>query len=104
MRNSPTKGFALAVAVFLVSIALSALTNAGTLRGGSTGGDTSLSEALPGQVQWGYYETTEVPSLCAGSNPAEGCNQGGNGDSILRLINPNGSANPALGGSDQPVC
>ncbi len=103
MRNSPTKGFALAAAVFLVSIALSALTNAGSLRGDSTGGDGAAS-SLPGQVQWGYYETTEVAALCAGSDPSEGCDQGGNGDSILRLIDPNGSANPALGGSDQPVC
>src|SRR5208282_5236436 len=92
----------LAVAVFLVAVALSVSAIAGSLREGS-GGTAAVTGSLPGQVLWTYYETTEVPFLCPGPDP-DGCNHGGNGDNILRLVNPNGSANSLLGGSDQPVC
>jgi len=104
MRNRIAKGFVLAVAVFLIAIALSAPANSGSPLAGSTSAGATVTGSLPGQVLWGYYETTELASLCAGSNPAEGCDQGANGDNLLRLINPTGSANPALGGNDQPIC
>ena len=103
MKNHTVKAFALAAGVFVVALALSAPANAGSLREGSTGGGATVTGSIPGQVLWTYYETTEVPFLCAGPDP-DGCNHGGNGDNILRLINPNGSANSLIGGSDQPVC
>ena len=100
MRNRIAQGFLLAVAAFLIAIALSAPVNSGSLREGSTG--ATVTGSLPGQVLWGYYETTETAFLCPGPDP-DGCNHGGNGDNILRLVNPNGIANPALG-VDQSVC
>lgn len=56
----------------------------------------------PGQVLWTYYQTTEPFTACAtaGADP-DGCNVGGSGDNILRLINPNGSANSTLAGGPQ---
>jgi hypothetical protein len=103
MRNRIAQGFVLTVAAFLIAIALSAPVNSDSLREGSTGGGSTVTGSLPGQVLWGYYETTQEGLLCVGSQPVEGCDQGGNGDNILRLINPNGVANSALG-VDQSVC
>ena len=58
----------------------------------------------PGPTLWTYYDTTAAFTACGGANadPA-GCNVGGNGDNILRLINPNGSPNAVLGQS-HTVC
>jgi hypothetical protein len=96
----------LTAGALLVAVALSATANAGTLRRGSTGGGAVVTGALPGQVLWTYYETTEAFTLCTSTSAdPDGCNVGGNGDNIIRLINPNGSANPFLaGGIEQPVC
>jgi len=65
-----------------------------------------VTGALPGQVLWTYYETTEAFTSCNTSTAdSDGCNVGGNGDNIIRLINPNGAANTALqGAAAQPVC
>jgi hypothetical protein len=106
VRNHTIKGFALAAGAFLVAVALSASANAGTLRRGSTGGGAVVTGNLPGQVLWTYYETTEAFTLCTSTSAdPDGCNVGGNGDNIIRLVNPNGSANPFLnGGIEQPVC
>ncbi len=76
---------------------------ASSLRRGSSSGTAAVNGPLPGQVLWTYYETTEAAFPCPGADP-DGCNHGGNGDNILRLVNPNGSANSLLGGSEQPVC
>jgi len=106
VRNHTIKGLALVAGAFLVAVALSASANASTLRRGSTGGSASVTGALPGQVLWTYYETTEPFTSCnTTSADSDGCNVGGNGDNIIRLINPNGAANPALqGAAAQPVC
>ena len=106
VRNHTIKGLALTAGALLVAVALSASANAGTLRRGSTGGGAVVTGALPGQVLWTYYETTEAFTACASTTAdPDGCNVGGNGDNIIRLINPNGSANPFLaGGIEQPVC
>ena len=53
---------------------------------------SSINPGGPGQVLWGYYETTEAPCI-----PGPGCDSSGHsghGDNILTLINPNGGANP----------
>jgi len=106
VRNHTIKGLALAAGAFLVAVALSASANASTLRRGSTGGGATVTGALPGQVLWTYYETTEEFTLCNSTTAdSDGCNVGGNGDNIIRLINPNGAANGNLAGAkEQEVC
>ncbi len=106
VRNHTIKGLALAAGAFLVAVALSASANAATLRRGSTGGGAQVTGALPGQVLWTYYETTELFTACSSTTAdSDGCNTGGNGDNIIRLINPNGAANGNLAGAkEQPVC
>jgi len=106
VRNHTIKGLALAAGAILVAFALSAPANASTLRRGSTGGGASVTGALPGQVLWTYYETTEELTFCGSTtSDADGCDVGGNGDNIIRLINPNGAANGNLAGArEQPVC
>jgi hypothetical protein len=106
VRNHTIKGLALAAGALLIAVALSASANAATLRRGSTGGGATVTGALPGQVLWTYYETTEDFTLCNSTTAdSDGCNVGGNGDNIIRLINPNGAANGNLAGAkEQPVC
>jgi hypothetical protein len=66
--------------------------------------------AEPGQVLWTFYETvpsvTEVHQSTSGAGAAaQPFFNGGNGDNILRLINPNGAANGNLAGAkEQTVC
>ncbi len=106
VRNHTIKGLALAAGAILFAVAMSASANAATLRRGSTGGGGEVTGALPGQVLWTYYETTEAFTLCNSTTAdSDGCNVGGNGDNIIRLINPNGAANGNLAGAkEQPVC
>jgi len=106
VRNHTIKGLALAAGAILVAFALSAPANASTLRRGSTGGGAAVTGALPGQVLWTYYETTEALTYCGSTtSDADGCDVGGNGDNIIRLINPNGAANGNLAGArEQNVC
>jgi hypothetical protein len=59
---------------------------------------------LPGQVLWTHYETVPPFDTCPDPEVSS-CSSGGNGDAVLRLINPNGSANSGLAGeADQTVC
>jgi hypothetical protein len=106
VRNHTIKGLALAAGAFLIAVALSASANASTLRRGSTGGGAAVTGALPGEVLWTYYETTEVFTACGTTtSDSDGCNVGGNGDNIIRLINPNGAGNSNLAGAKgQTVC
>jgi len=114
VRNHTIKGLALVAGAFLVTVALSASANAATLRRATTAGSAATSGSEPGTVLWTYYDTTFAFVPCAnvppngtgthGSTLLGGCNQEGNGDNIIRLINPNGSPNPAAGGSERPVC
>ena len=60
---------------------------------------------FPGQVLWTHYETAAPFNTCPGASNPEQCDSGGNGDSLLRLLNPNGSANTGLAGElPQTVC
>jgi hypothetical protein len=108
VRNHTIKGLALAAGAFL-ALALSAQANAATLRR-ATAGPAAVTGSEPGEVLWTYYETTYPFSACPtgtthGSTILGGCNHGGNGDNIIRLINPNGSPSPAAGGGTEvPVC
>ncbi len=106
MRNLELKRFLVRFGTVMAVLALAMSANAASLRRGSTGGGAVVTGGLPGQALWTYYETTEAFTLCT-SNSADpdGCNVGGTGDNIIRLVNPNGSANPFLaGGIEQPVC
>ncbi len=73
---------------------------------GLTGSARAMSPDVPGQVLYTYYETTEESTFCSSSTAdLDGCNVGGNGDNIIRLINPNGAANGNLSGAkEQTVC
>jgi len=107
VRNHTLKGLALVAGAFLVAVALSASANAATLRRGSSAGGASVSGSLPGQVLWSYYETSSPLSLCSTDTlgiPESGCDNAGNGDNIIRVINPTGSADPSLSGTENPVC
>jgi hypothetical protein len=104
MRNHTVRRLVLAAATFLVAVALSASANAGSLRQASVGGSAAVTGSLPGQVLWAYYTTTDLGGPCVDYFDPDGCNVGGVGDNIIRLINPNGSANPQIGGLSQPVC
>jgi len=106
VRNHTIKGLAFAAGALLVVVALSASAHAGTLRRGSTGVGGTVTGALPGQVLWTYYETTELFTLCSSTTAdSDGCNVGGNGDNLIRLVNPNGAANANLAGArPQTVC
>jgi hypothetical protein len=106
VRNHTIKGLALAAGAFLVAIALSASANAATLRRPTASGSAEVTGSLPGQVLWTYYDTTDAFTLCnSTTSDTTGCNVGGNGDNIIRLINPNGAGNPNLSGAkEQYVC
>jgi hypothetical protein len=67
---------------------------------------TLNSFGRPGQALWTYYETTEAFTVCGQPNAdPDGCDVGGNGDNIIRLVNPNGAANGNLAGAKpQTVC
>ncbi len=60
----------------------------------------------PGPVSWTYFETSEPFTLCSTTSAdPDGCNVGGAGDNVIRLINPNGSPNGNLGaGKEHTVC
>ncbi len=99
------KGIAWCSAMLLISLGLSAVADAGSMHRGSTGGGAQVTGALPGQALWAYYTTTERGGSCYGSTPNVLCDVAGEGDNIVRLLNPNGSANPFLaGGLEHPVC
>jgi hypothetical protein len=108
--KSTIKGLALVAGAFLVTFALSAPAKAATLRRATTAGSAASGGSEPGSVLRTYYDTTYTFAPCpsngtAGSTILGGCNQGGNGDNIIRLINPNGSPSPAAGGGTEvPVC
>ena len=105
MRKSTLKPALVALSAILVTIAMAMSANASSLRQGSSTGGT-VSGNLPGQVLWGFYNTAEDPGApCLDSPDLDGCNVGGNGDNILRLVNPNGAANGNLAGAqEQAVC
>jgi hypothetical protein len=91
MRHQAIKGLALTAGVFLLTMTLSASANAGSPFQGAAGQTGTVTGHLPGEVLWGYYQTSESDF--------------GIGDTILRLVNPNGAANSNLAGAKaQTVC
>jgi len=108
MTIHTVKGVCLAAGIFLAAMAMSASANASSLRQGSGSVGAGSTGTIPGQVLWGYYNTSldiGGPCLDPSFKDTDGCNVGGAGDNILRLINPNGFANINLNGAKaQPVC
>ena len=75
--------------------------DAATLRSGSSGGGADALGSQPGGVLWGDY-VTRPGTICEGS---EGCiTLNTVADGILRLINPNGSANGSVAAPPTNLC
>jgi hypothetical protein len=110
MKNHILKTFALAIGISLAVVALSRSAHAASLREGSTGSSAEVTGSLPGEVLWTYYMTegSNGENCPPFSNVVPGgpiCNAQGNGDNIIRLVNPNGAANSNLSvGNPQTVC
>jgi len=110
LRSHTSGRLALIVSVCLLGLMRSMRGEARMSRKASPDNASVAAGSLPGQVQWGQYATTKsFDALCSATGAqadpdAIGCDHGGNGDNILRLVNPNGSANPFLGGTPQTVC
>jgi len=87
------KGLALVAGALLIGASMATSASAATLRRGSTGsGGAAISSGGPGEVLWTWYDTTE-------HRFSDGAiNVDGNGDNIIRLVNPVGSATPATSG------
>jgi len=99
MRYQILKGLALAVRAFLLTIAISASANAGSLRQGSGSGG-AVTGSLPGEVLWTAYRVGEQVTPFDGGSVSITLT-----DNIIRLINPNGGANGNLAGAKtQKVC
>ncbi len=104
MRRHSLSVVALAAATFLLATVSAAFAHQGSLHHGTSKKLIGPGGSAPGTVLWTYYETTYLGFLCSSATPAEGCNHEGAGDSIIRLINPNGSANEFLSGLERTVC
>jgi hypothetical protein len=94
--NHTIKRLLLATSILLVGAAWSASANAASLRQGQDATGATVTGALPGEVYWTDYSV--------GTEDFSGDTYIG-GDGILRLINPNGSANSGITGeSGHTVC
>ncbi len=83
VENHNVRGLAITISLFAGFCAVG-IGNVGTLKNGSAG--ATVTGSLPGQVLWTDYYLYD-------------------GDSIIRLINPNGGANTGITGiSEHPVC
>ena len=87
----------------LIGLSLAASSQAASLRQGSVGGASAVTGSLPGQVLWTYYQTVFRISVFFSDGTEE--RNRAPGDNILRLVNPNGAANPLIAGAQsQTVC
>jgi hypothetical protein len=79
-------------------IAISSLTpaHANPVQERAASSKAMVCGCIPGEVLWTYYDTTQSLTTCT-STTTTPCDVGGNGDNILRLINPAGNANPVFG-------
>jgi len=105
MKGRAGLAASLAAWAFLAVVGCSTAATAATLGRGSSSSPSDGIIPVPGPVLWTYYQllytvnvstAPDVPPLVSGSIGA---------DNIIRLINPNGTANPsASGGSEQFEC
>src|SRR5580704_14095847 len=90
MSMGNARGFMVAAVLLIVATTLVVPAQASSLRNGASAGANS-GNGESGEVLWTYYDTFGAP--------------GGAGDNIIRLVNPNGAANPLLvGNNEQDVC
>jgi hypothetical protein len=103
MKN--LKRSAVTAELFLL-LAVATMANAGSLRQGLASGGSVIG-SLPGQVLWTYFQGFDNAFFCSDIPPDSTnflCNNEGNGDNIIRLINPNGNPNVNLSGAAQTLC
>src|SRR5580704_15192427 len=89
VRSHTLGRLALLTGASLLVVALPTLAPAQSMRNGGPTTPPAATGTLPGQVQWGYYETNlafDVDCTAPGSDTV-GCDHGGNGDNVLRLVN-----------------
>ena len=91
-----TRVFIVVAVAITAAVALIAPIHASSLRNGTGTQGALVVGSEPGQILWTYYDTTQAATACT-STTLGGCDYGGNGDNILKLINPNGNANAAFG-------
>jgi hypothetical protein len=96
MTSGKVRGFVFVAVLFTAGAALLAPLHADSLRNGVGGAGATVTGSLPGEVLWTYYDTTQSAAACT-STTTGACGVGGNGDNILRLINPNGNGNSTFG-------
>jgi hypothetical protein len=89
-------GFALLSWLIVVTAVSSAWGSQRSGRNGLTQSPGDIEPSTPGQIQWTHYETTQPFGVCSSTSPPTACRSGGTGDNILRLVNPNGNANPGF--------
>ena len=96
--DGKTSGFVVLAVVLTAAVALIApRIQAASLRSGGSGAIGASVGSRPGEVMWTYYDTSQPATVCTSTNVGDGCGYGGDGDNILRLINPNGNANLGFG-------
>jgi len=96
IAKAKARWFVVMAMVLCASIVLAQSLHASGTRNGTPLKPATLTGSKPGEVLWTYYETTLAPNSCT-TPGTPGCDTGGNGDNILRLVNPNGNANPVFG-------
>ena len=87
-RRQNVTGRKLTAAIIVIAATVWGIASAGSLRNGSSG-SAQVTGARPGQSLWTYYDVSEDT---------------GNGDNILTLVNPNGSANSNVTGGSENTC
>src|ERR1700691_4401346 len=95
-KNAIMRLFIVSIISLVAVVTLTRMSHAYSMRNGFAM-QSSVTGGAPGEVLWTYYETTEAATTSCTSSDAGGCDNGGNGDNILRLVNPNGNANAAFG-------
>jgi len=105
VKKHDLAGFALLTWLIVVAAAPWASAGDRSGRNGLTQSAGDTQQATRGQIQWTHYETTQPSTICSSTSAPASCKSGGAGDSILRLVNPNGAANPSfLRNSEHTVC
>jgi hypothetical protein len=107
MKNHAVTSGVATGGLFLMLAVFAAGANAASLRKGSTSENGAVIPSLPGRVLWTYFQGFDNAFFCSDIPPDSMnylCNNEGNGDNIIRLINPNGNPNVGLGGGSQAVC
>ena len=94
-----------AALVLIMTIGFASPATAGTLHRGSSANPADSGSSIPGPVLWTYYQLVYTVNASTAPDAPPSVSGSIASDDIIRLINPNGTANPSVsGGSDAPVC